>query len=222
VSTATAPIFRSDLQERVLRFVASAAGGHSATDIARAIGAPSSSVARETSRLAGAGMLRARRAGRRVLLDPDLRDPYMRAVARAFAVEDATRPDAPRAWATVPETAAAVADELRRGDEAMALRLLLDGVNRLPLAATAHALEAALAEPVTTGDVRWDTLLGGCVQWHCRRLGVAPPRWSRKETLGTWWWPAGERALRAQTMQRTPIDFRRLGIWFDARNLEQA
>jgi hypothetical protein len=123
-----------------------------------------------------------------------------------------------RPWRTVPEIAASVHERLRAGDEDAALRLLLDGVLRLPLPDVA-SVPGALQAPAGTGDERWDTLLATVVARTCRQAGVPVPPWTRRESLPRWWWPGTVGARRAQVVQRTPIDFRRVGIWFDERNL---
>ncbi len=216
-------IFRSDLQEKVLRNMCADPTPRSATDIAASLHAPVSTVARETSRLAEAGLLVAKPAGRRTLLSADLRNPYMRAAKQAFADDDMLNANVTVGIAPprISQIAEAMRVELAAGDEAMALRLMLDGVNRIPTTPT-DALDQMLDEPATIGDQRWDTLLAACVQYYCRRIGIRAPAWSRKEPLESWWWPAREHARAAMTMQRTPIDFKRLGIWFSERNFTTA
>ena len=127
-----------------------------------------------------------------------------------------------RTWLTVPELAVYLRDLLASGDSDDALRFLLDGFNRFAELREAEDVEAFLAEPDTVGDLRWDTLLAASAAYVCRRAGVAPPRWSRRESLPQWWWPGHVYARRALVVQRTPIDFRRVGIWFDERNFTLA
>lgn len=99
---------------------------------------------------------------------------------------------------------------------------MLDGLNRLPIGIGDDDAQTYLAEPEPIGDVRWDTLLAASVAYVCRKAGEPIPGWTTKDTLPQWWWPAGEVVLRAQTMQRTPIDFKRVAIWFDERNFRTA
>lgn len=224
MSNATA-IFRSDLQERVLREVCADPSPRTATDIAASIRSPLSTVAREVSRLVESGMLHARPEGRRTLLTANLQNHFMRAASEAIAfdrlVEAEREKDGPWRIST-SRIAASMREELEAGNESMALRLMLDGINRMPLASALGKLDEMLDEPGSTGDERWDTLLAACVQYRCRKLGVRAPAWTRKEPLVSWWWPAGEHAQAAMTLQRTPIDFKRLGIWFSERNFATA
>lgn len=121
----------------------------------------------------------------------------------------------------MPELAAYLRDLLSRGDEDDALRFLVDGVTRLP-EVDPPEVEMFLAEPESLGDLRWDTLLAVSVAHVCRREGMTPPSWTRRDTLPQWWWPGEVHARRAWVVQRTPVDFRRVGIWFDARNFTGA
>ena len=129
---------------------------------------------------------------------------------------------ATRTFRTAPEIAQAMTAHLVHGDEAQALRVMLDGVNALPTLTARGDIRAFLTAPRSTGDARWDTLLATAVAYRSRKAGLQAPRWTWRPPLGQFWWPAGEEAARAQTMRRTPIDFKRLGIWFDERNFTSA
>ena len=120
---------------------------------------------------------------------------------------------------TVRDAADAIADDLRRGDTDFALRMLARAVAGMR-AASDDDLADFLAEPPTTGDRRWDTLLAATVSRECRLRGVPAPAWTRTEPLTSWWFPVEDPILTARTMQRTPIDLSVRGIWLDAKALE--
>lgn len=219
-------LFRTDVQREVLReLVRSAPGTRTAADLARALGRPESTVTREVARLAADGMVRTVAHGRRRLLSPDYTNPFMRAVRTAFEELDtiaAERGRGVRWWSTAPEIAARTGVLVRAGEDDRALRVLLDGVNQVPLVAALDGLDDMLAEPGSTEDERWDALLAGAVRYRCRLVGRAAPRWTRRDPLPTWWWPGGRGARAAFAVQRTPPELARLGIWFDARNFGTA
>ncbi|GCD19163.1 hypothetical protein CTKZ_07250 [Cellulomonas algicola] len=223
MANATA-IFRSDTQARVLRALARAADAITASDLARQLDEPLSTVAREVSRLVETGMVLTTSRGRRTLLRPNWSNGYMRAARDAFDYEDGlrTQEPSPRWWRTVPEIVEDVRPELRDGNEPAALRMLLDGLNSLPRAAAAGRVDEMLAEPPSTGDERWDALIAGSVRYVARRAGVGAPDWTRRRPLAAWWWPTGRGARAAVAMQRTPVELARLGIWFDERNFTTA
>lgn len=139
-----------------------------------------------------------------------------------------------RTWLTVPELATFLRSLLADGEHDDALRFMLDGLNKIdevlgpdlqgrlartgPLAAPGTDLAEFLSPPESLGDDRWDTLLACSTAHVVRSKGLVPPAWTTKPSLPQWWWPAGEKRRRAMTMQRTPTDFRRVGIWFSERN----
>lgn len=127
-----------------------------------------------------------------------------------------------RAWQTVPELARFLRRLLADDDEEDALRFMLDGLNKIEQVASTADMKRFLMKPGSTGSERWDTLLACATAYVARRAGVVPPAWTTTPSLSQWWWPAGERRRRAWTMQRTPIEFRRAGIWFSERNFETA
>ncbi|MCC2313554.1 helix-turn-helix domain-containing protein [Cellulomonas sp. zg-B12] len=64
------PIFRSDLQARLLLRVLTSERSATAADLARVLRAPEATVSREVRRLLDAGILRGERVGRAVLITP--------------------------------------------------------------------------------------------------------------------------------------------------------
>lgn len=222
----SAALFRSDVQQDVLRdLVLSADGTRTAADLARSTGHPVSSVAREVARLADAGLVRTTARGRRRLLSVDYTDPFMAAVRDAFAAQSgiaAERARGERWWSTMPEIAPRIHDALAREDSVWAIRLLCDAVNQIPLVAALDGLDDMLATPGSTGDERWDALLAGAVRYRLRLLDRASPVWTERDPLPAWWWPGGRGARAVLAMQRTPPELSRLGIWFDARNFTTA
>ncbi len=134
----------------------------------------------------------------------------------------ARRPAGPpqRAWMTAADVAEAIREELARGDTDFALRMLLRGIADLRALLDPGDLAAFLAEPPSTGDHRWDTLLAAAVSRELRLRDLAAPRWTTVPALATWWFPAADPVLDARTMQRTPIDLSIKGIWLDANALE--
>jgi len=154
--------------------------------------------------------------------------------ASTTSAAPATQVARERSWLTVPELATFLGSLLADGEQEDALRFMLDGLNKIDdvlraerpgqVARSAHgtALTTDLAEflsaPESLGDERWDTLLACSTAHVVRSRGLAPPAWTTKPSLPQWWWPAGEKRRRAMTMQHTPTDFRRVGIWFSDRN----
>lgn len=128
-----------------------------------------------------------------------------------------------RWWPTVTEVADHIASELCRGDTDMALRLLLDGVNKLPDADAAGRLDEAITEPRSTGDLRWDTLLAACIRYRLHMMGRKAPAWTFKKPLDKFWFPIRVNAVKEYNdMAHTPAELMRVGIFMDERGLAWA
>ncbi len=128
-----------------------------------------------------------------------------------------------RWWPTASEIADDLRRELAAGDEDMALRLLMDGINQLPDAAKAGQLDDALAEPEPIGDPRWDTLLAASVRYRLHSIGATPPKWTHKEPLPKFWWPTRINASQQYNdMAHTPAELMRVGIFMDEKDFTTA
>lgn len=131
--------------------------------------------------------------------------------------------DGDRAWMTGAEVAEAIGEELARGDDDFAFRMLARGLADLRSRRRPADVARFLAPPPTTGDERWDALLAAVVGRECRRRGIPAPAWTDVAPLRPWWFPLlASPMLAARTMQRTPVEWSVRGIWLDANALETA
>lgn len=130
------------------------------------------------------------------------------------------RPVRRRRWITAGEAANAIREELGRNDDDFALRLVARALADFRSLTEPAARAEFLAEPPSTGDRRWDTLLAATVGRECRLADLAAPPWTQPVPLRTWWFPVPDRLLVARTMQRTPVDLSIRGIWLDGRALQ--
>jgi hypothetical protein len=140
-------------------------------------------------------------------------------VGRILRESEAAR----RSWMTARTVAEAIKTEVQRGDDDFALRMLVQAINDFRNLSAPDDIEDFLRRPRPTGDLRWDTLLAAAVARACRKRDLPPPAWTRRKPLKSWWFPVGGGGLlAARTMQRTPVDFARLGIWLDASAFQTA
>jgi y4mF family transcriptional regulator len=144
------------------------------------------------------------------------------AAGLSLGTATAPPPEGPRSQLTARSLARAIRNELEAGDTTFALRLLGRGVAELRRLEAAEELSVFLAEPPSTSDPRWDTLLATVVARECRLRGLPVPPWTRVAPLERFWFPDDDPILNARTMQRTPLDLRNKGIWLDGRALETA
>ena len=131
-------------------------------------------------------------------------------------------PDA-RWWPAATE----IADEIRRAldadDPAHAIRMLADGVGKLPGAHEAGRLDEALESPPSIGDPRWDALLAGAIRYQLHHMGLSTPAWTLKEPLTKAWWPFFVNDGRAlYDMATAPAELSRLGIFLSEKDLRTA
>lgn len=129
--------------------------------------------------------------------------------------------DDPRSWLSVPDIARAVADELERGDDVFALRVLANALSAARSLTAPADVVRFLQEPSSTGDRRWDVLLAAVVARECRLRGIRAPDWTDLQGLEPWWFPAlVDESLIPLTVQRTPPELASRGVWLDERALE--
>jgi hypothetical protein len=129
--------------------------------------------------------------------------------------------DDPRSWLTVSDIARAVADELERGDEVFALRVLANALSAARSLTEPADIVRFLQEPSSTGDRRWDVLLAAAVARECRLRGVRARGWTDVPGLEPWWFPALiDETLIPLAVQRTPPELASKGVWLDAGAFE--
>jgi y4mF family transcriptional regulator len=143
------------------------------------------------------------------------------ALGHTFAIHRAPDPPAPRrTWLTTGDVAEAIRDDLDANDTDFALRTLGRAVADFRRLIDPDDVATFLAEPPSTGDHRWDTLVAATISRECRLAGIEAPSWTKTVPLASWWFPVFDPILTARTMQRTPVDFSTRGIWLDSRALE--
>lgn len=126
-----------------------------------------------------------------------------------------------RDWLTAAEIAETISGEIESGDQIFALRILAKGLSDSRLLTEPADILRFLQTPPTTGDPRWDVLLASSVERECRLRGIESPTWTNVEGLEPWWFPAlVDDSLVPLTIQRTPPELSRKGIWLDESALE--
>jgi hypothetical protein len=126
-----------------------------------------------------------------------------------------------RDWLTAAEIAAAITGEVDRGDEIFALRVLAKALSDVRSLSEPADIIGFLQKPPSTGDRRWDVLVASAVARECRLWGLDAPQWTDVESLEPWWFPALiDETLLPLTIQRTPPELARKGVWLDERALE--
>lgn len=116
-------------------------------------------------------------------------------------------------WYTAEEIVHATAEGLSESS-GEASRWLTEGVKFLHWAYLYDDLDRCLAEPVSSIDMRWDTLIAVTIRYRLRLLGVPAPRWTFKQPLPRIWFPFAVLPWAATTaMNLAPLELRRVGIF---------
>ncbi|MGF1662727.1 MAG: hypothetical protein ACFCVG_09710 [Kineosporiaceae bacterium] len=77
-------------------------------------------------------------------------------------------------------------------------------------------------EPASTGDERWDVLLGALAEHLSAADGRGAPEWAEARALHRFWFPYNTRAARVDAIVHAPAAFRRRGVFVAGRELEVA
>jgi len=76
-------------------------------------------------------------------------------------------------------------------------------------------------KPESTGDDRFDALLGAIAEDLCVHNGVVPPTWALEDSrfLHNAWWVSTLPSARARALVHAPASFRRRGVMIDRSDL---
>ena len=82
--------------------------------------------------------------------------------------------------------------------------------------------ELLIEVPSSTGDRRWDALLGALAEHLAAQLDLAPPEWSRSQVLTTPWFPSSLPSKRTEALVWAPAAFRKHGVYLSSHDLDAA
>jgi transcriptional regulator with XRE-family HTH domain len=119
----------------------------------------------------------------------------------------------------VGEQVARITATLTAGDERYALRLVAELADWVR---TGTVSPAALdADPGSTGDQRWDAVIGGVAEMLARELAHAVPAWASAPSrfLNGWWFVTQLRSVRASVFVETPAALAARGVLLSASSL---
>ncbi|MGH3710307.1 MAG: hypothetical protein ACRDRQ_19860 [Pseudonocardiaceae bacterium] len=75
------------------------------------------------------------------------------------------------------------------------------------------------AEPLDTGDERWDVFLAALAEHLAARDGRGASSWVESRSLRQLWFPFNTRAARVDALVHAPAAFRRRGVYVAAQEL---
>jgi len=121
----------------------------------------------------------------------------------------------------VHATVDAVARSLQVADEQEALRLAADLWTELESMAPTAVISEIEADPGSTGDRRWDALIGGLVERAAHHAGVRTPMWTAAQArfLEAWWFLTPFRSLHGSALVETPAELANRGVFVHESSL---
>jgi transcriptional regulator with XRE-family HTH domain len=102
-------------------------------------------------------------------------------------------------------------------------RLILDFVGRYRDADAGRRVGLLLGRPESTGDLRWDALLGALAEHLAFHDAVDPPAWCVEQDrfLDLPWYWVDLPSVRRRALLGAPTAFRRRNVWIDRVDLER-
>ncbi|MGH9189737.1 MAG: helix-turn-helix domain-containing protein [Acidimicrobiales bacterium] len=115
----------------------------------------------------------------------------------------------------VPGVVEAIGRSVSEGSETEALRMAADLFTRLAALAPPDVAAFIADDPGSTGDQRWDALIGGLVERAAHRAGVRTPAWTAATTrfLDRWWFVTPYRSLHASALVEAPAELANRGVF---------
>jgi transcriptional regulator with XRE-family HTH domain len=132
-----------------------------------------------------------------------------------YDVELNARPRVRRGAASLAELARTIADDLQRGQERDALRLLFGFADDFRGSSRPGRIALLRDEPPSTGDARFDAALAGVAELFAAEGAIPAPPWvnGRERFVEPWWFVASRPEFHAYTLANTPAVLARHGVF---------
>lgn len=130
-------------------------------------------------------------------------------------------------WNLVPakllivETVLEVSDLLAGHQDKEAFRLVADLSHRLDGLTAAELLEETGPDPGSSGDPRWDALIGGIAERAANRAGIRVPTWTEVQArfLTTKWFLSPYASVQASALVDSPPELAKRGVFLHESSL---
>jgi transcriptional regulator with XRE-family HTH domain len=132
-----------------------------------------------------------------------------------YDVEVRASPRVRRGAASLADLAPTIAEDLERGREQDALRLLFGFADDFRGSSRAGRLALMRDEPPPTGDARFDAALAGVAELFAIEGGLVAPAWVNGSArfVEPWWFVASRPEFHAYTLANTPAVLARHGVF---------
>lgn len=115
-----------------------------------------------------------------------------------------------------------LAEALRRAENDLDRRLLtLEFLQEFEAEPTEAQPSLLVGRPASTGDARWDALVGALAEHLAFHHDLAYPGWPEEPDrfLDRWWFPVNTPSTRADAVAHAPAAFARRGVFVARQDL---
>lgn len=150
------------------------------------------------------------------------RNPSFETVTRLIASTGGQLVSVPTRIGTAATIALQIAEDLRAGKQAYALRAFIQLNDNLCSVEGSTRLALCITEPAPTGSKRWDAALAGLVAYRLRQEGIGAPAWANEPSrfLGKVWNISEGTYYAAADPADVPHEFLERRVHVEARDLE--
>jgi len=129
-----------------------------------------------------------------------------------------------RGASSLAELSQTISEDLERGSERDALRLLFGFADDFRGSSRPGRIALLTDEPPLTGDARFDAALAGVAEFFAAEGALAAPTWVNKPArfVEPWWFVASRPAFHAYTLANTPACFARHGVFIAREVFDRA
>lgn len=139
-------------------------------------------------------------------------------------MEVLARPRLRRGATSLVALAQTISEDLERGRERDALRLLFGFADDFRGSSRPGQVELLRDAPSPTGDDRFDAALAGVAEFFADESAIPAPRWvdGPERFVEPWWFVASRPAFHAYTLANTPAVFARHGVFMAREVFDRA
>lgn len=141
-----------------------------------------------------------------------------------YDVEVVVRPRVRRGAASLRDLAETIKEDLGRGDEQGALRLLFGFADDFRGSPRPGKVALIADEPPSTDDARFDAAFAGIGEFFAAEGSIPAPAWVNDPSrfVVPWWFVASRPAFHAYTLANTPALFARHGVFMAREVFDRA
>lgn len=104
-------------------------------------------------------------------------------------------------------------------DDSLRWRLVAEFLEEFRWESPDSRFDLLVAEPIGTGDERWDVFLAALAEHLAALDGRGAPSWAEPRSLHRFWFPFNTKAARVDAVVHAPAAFRKRGVFVAPQEL---